>query len=441
MSDCDRPNLLTIIPGNITIQNFVSGRVYKETLMIYNTCNVPIVINLKSSDKSKLSLSESKMRIGVNQANKLDLIIQDKMNYQYVKNPIKQKKLFIHITGDLIDVKYEINLLYYDKNRNNNKNMNSNNINPNYINNKNFNPIGNDIPNQINMNMNMNNNMPYSEYPQRHLNENPNKFINRPNINNQNIENYNNQYIPQYSNNNNINPKLNNNIIENEETQYIPIEQYDNEEVISLKNIINDLYEKVISLQSLLEQNKINQQNIKNKNCKNQNMLKINHNSFHIFGSGIETEIKNKYKVDDDIEIQRILSKNKILELENSTLLFRIKSLEKKLSIYGNNNYNNEEDENDIEDFDADMENNNMEEEKYINNNDYNNFLRNDIKNYNSNEYKYIYKNEKTYKYLDNDKNHNIDFNKNININEIPELYQEKNDDNFEYNVNFNDEK
>ena len=91
----------------------------------------------------------------------------------------------------------------------------------------------------------------------------------------------------------NINPKLNNNIIENEETQYIPIEQYDNEEVISLKNIINDLYEKVISLQSLLEQNKINQQNIKNKNCKNQNMLKINHNSFHIFGSGIENEIKN----------------------------------------------------------------------------------------------------------------------------------------------------
>ncbi len=408
MSDCDRPNLLTVIPGNITIQNFVSGRVYKETLMIYNTCNVPIVINLKSSDKSKLSLSESKMRIGVNQANKLDLIIQDKMNYQYVKNPIKQKKLFIHITGDLIDVKYEINLLYYDKNRNNNKNMNSNNINPNYINNKNFNPIGNDIiPNQIDMNMN--NNMPYSEYPQRHPNENPNKFINRPNINNQNIENYNNQYIPQYSNNNNINPKLSNNMIENEETQYIPIEQYDNEEVISLKNIINDLYEKVISLQSLLEQNKINQQNIKNKNRKNQNMLKINHNSFHIFGSGIENEIKNKYKIDDDIEIQRILSKNKILELENSTLLFRIKSLEKKLSIYGNNNYNN--------------------------------FLRNDIKNYNSNKYKYIYKNEKTNKYLNNDKNDNIDFNKNININEIPELYQEKNDDNFEYNMNFNDEK
>ena len=58
------------------------------------------------------------------------------------------------------------------------------------------------------------------------------------------------------------------NMIENEETQYIPIKQYDNEEVISLKNIINDLYEKVISLQSLLEQNKINQQNIKNKNRK-----------------------------------------------------------------------------------------------------------------------------------------------------------------------------
>lgn len=62
--DEKKPNLLTVIPGNITIENFVPGREYRETLTIYNTCNVPIVINLKSSDKSKLSKNDSKLRIG-----------------------------------------------------------------------------------------------------------------------------------------------------------------------------------------------------------------------------------------------------------------------------------------------------------------------------------------------------------------------------------------
>ena len=154
MSDDEmRPNLLTVIPGNITIQNFVPGRIYKETLMIYNTCNVPIIINLKSSDKNKLSLSDSKMRIGVNQAKKLDIIIQDKMNYKYIKTQQLQKKLFIHINGDLIDVKYEINLLYYDKNQStNNSNRIRNNINPNLINNNRINQFGNEVNNQMMMN-------------------------------------------------------------------------------------------------------------------------------------------------------------------------------------------------------------------------------------------------------------------------------------------------
>ena len=80
-----RPNLLIVVPGNINIENFVPGRVYKETLMIYNTCNVPIVLNLKTSDKNKLTISESKLRIGVNQSKKLDLIIQDKLIYKYAK--------------------------------------------------------------------------------------------------------------------------------------------------------------------------------------------------------------------------------------------------------------------------------------------------------------------------------------------------------------------
>ena len=406
MSDDEmRPNLLTVIPGNITIQNFVPGRIYKETLMIYNTCNVPIIINLKSSDKNKLSLSDSKMRIGVNQAKKLDIIIQDKMNYKYIKTQQLQKKLFIHINGDLIDVKYEINLLYYDKNQStNNSNRIRNNINPNLINNNRINQFGNDVNNQMMMNN------PYYENSQGYLTENPNNFINKQNINIQNFE-YNNQYSsPYYEDNINPNINIDKNLNDRSKVSHIPLEQH-NEEVASLKNTINELTEKVIYLQNLLDENKKNQlSSNNNKFNKNENILNISHNSFYIFGSGIEKEIKDKYKIDDNIEIQRILSKNKILELENSTLLYRIKCLEKKLSLNNNDiNNNYEENDNDILDVDVDLENN-IEEENYLNNqenDENNNFVGNNFINYNKERYKFIYEEGK--------KQNN--FNNNISIN------------------------
>ena len=406
MSDDEmRPNLLTVIPGNITIQNFVPGRIYKETLMIYNTCNVPIIINLKSSDKNKLSLSDSKMRIGVNQAKKLDIIIQDKMNYKYIKTQQLQKKLFIHINGDLIDVKYEINLLYYDKNQStNNSNRIRNNINPNLINNNRINQFGNEVNNQMMMNN------PYYENSQGYLTENPNNFINKQNINIQNFE-YNNQYSsPYYEDNINSNINIDKNLNDRSKVSHIPLEQH-NEEVASLKNTINELTEKVIYLQNLLDENKKNQlSSNNNKFNKNENILNISHNSFYIFGSGIEKEIKDKYKIDDNIEIQRILSKNKILELENSTLLYRIKCLEKKLSLNNNDiNNNYEENDNDILDVDVDLENN-IEEENYLNNqenDENNNFVGNNFINYNKERYKFIYEEGK--------KQNN--FNNNISIN------------------------
>ena len=406
MSDDEmRPNLLTVIPGNITIQNFVPGRIYKETLMIYNTCNVPIIINLKSSDKNKLSLSDSKMRIGVNQAKKLDIIIQDKMNYKYIKTQQLQKKLFIHINGDLIDVKYEINLLYYDKNQStNNSNRIRNNINPNLINNNRINQFGNEVNNQMMMNN------PYYENSQGYLTENPNNFINKQNINIQNFE-YNNQYSsPYYEDNINSNINIDKNLNDRNKMSHIPLEQH-NEEVASLKNTINELTEKVIYLQNLLDENKKNQlSSNNNKFNKNENILNISNNSFYIFGSGIEKEIKDKYKIDDNIEIQRILSKNKILELENSTLLYRIKCLEKKLSLNNNDiNNNYEENDNDILDVDVDLENN-IEEENYLNNqenDENNNFVGNNFINYNKERYKFIYEEGK--------KQNN--FNNNISIN------------------------
>ena len=406
MSDDEmRPNLLTVIPGNITIQNFVPGRIYKETLMIYNTCNVPIIINLKSSDKNKLSLSDSKMRIGVNQARKLDIIIQDKMNYKYIKTQQIKKKLFIHINGDLIDVKYEINLLYYDKNQsNNNSNRIKNNINPNLMNINRINQFGNEINNQMMMKN------PYYENPQGYLTENPNNFINKQNINIQNYE-YNNQYpSPYYEENNNQNINIDQNLNERNKMSYIPLDQH-NEEVTSLKNTINEMTEKVKYLQNLLDENKGNQISSKNNNYNNnKSLLNISHNSFYIFGSGIEKEIKDKYKIDDNIEIQRILSKNKILELENATLLYRIKCLEKKLSLNNNDiNNNYEENDNDIIDVDVDLENN-IEEENYLNNQDNdenNNFVGNNFMNYNKERYKFIYEDGKR----QNDNNNNVSIN------------------------------
>ena len=99
MNDCLllQPNLLTIVPGSINIENFIPGRVYKETLTIYNTCKIPIIVNLRPSDKSKLILNKSLLRIEVNDHQKVDLVIQDKINYSSKKLPTTPKKLYIYI--------------------------------------------------------------------------------------------------------------------------------------------------------------------------------------------------------------------------------------------------------------------------------------------------------------------------------------------------------
>ena len=108
MTDCLllQPNLLTIVPGSINIENFIPGRVYKETLTIYNTCKIPIIVNLRASDKSKLLLNKSLLRIEVNDSQKVDLVIQDKINYSSKKLPTTPKKLYIHINGELEPAKF-----------------------------------------------------------------------------------------------------------------------------------------------------------------------------------------------------------------------------------------------------------------------------------------------------------------------------------------------
>ena len=139
--------------------------------------------------------------------------------------------------GDLIDVKYEINLLYYDKNKNHISQRN--NFNQNFIHNNRLNQMDNEIPNQMVMNI-LN-----SDFPQEYLTENPNKLYNNQNINNPNFQNYyNNNEYPHYNNNEKIkfnrNQNITKNINENNTMPFISLNSNDNEEVISLKNIIND---------------------------------------------------------------------------------------------------------------------------------------------------------------------------------------------------------
>ena len=178
-----------------------------------------------------------------------------------------------------------------------------------------------------------------------------------------------------------------------------------------MKNIINDLAGKVTYLQSLLEQKQTNFKKDEKK------MLSISNDSFYIFGTNIENEIKNKYKLDDNIEIQRILSKNKILELENSTLLYRIKSLEKKLSLYSNNNANNLKNNENY--YDMINEDENLEEEKYYLNSGDNNA------NLNINKYQSIYKGENQKKYFDDNINDIPSFENNI----VPNYLNRKNEE------------
>ena len=354
-----RPNLLTVVPGNINIENFVPGRVYKETLMIYNTCNVPIVLNLKTSDKNKLTISESKMRIGVNQSKKLDLIIQDKLNYKYAKTPVKQKQLFIHMKGDLIDEKYEINLIYYQKNSHKNNiynNISRNQNNPNLINNR-----GMDI---------LNKNIINNEIPNGYLTENPNNHLIYENIDNKpnRPNNYQTNYYEEYGG---VPLQNKNYSIPQNQGSYMSIEKNDSQEIIALKNIINDLLNKINNLTPLLNHHK-------SSKLYNDNQLGVCHNCFYIFGNDCEKEIYDKYKLDQNIDNERLLSRNKILELENTTLLYRIKCLEKKLSLYENKNEDEKMSEHKLND-NNNIYKNKIDIMKDNNLDNYNNYIKNKV--------------------------------------------------------------
>ena len=303
-------NLITIIPGSITIQNFIPGKLFKESIVIYNTSNVPITLNLNSNDKSKLTLSDNYVKLGVNQAKKISLNIQDKNKYNNTNLPTKNL-LSIHLSSDLIDENFEINLIYYRKKENENSysNLNTVSYEEEYLkygsfqnkikeNEKEVNP-----PKQIISNLN-------------NIQTESNGYLDLNNFNLQ-IEKNENFKLFGY-NNNNSNKTINelNGIIQNLLSKISEMKQII-DSYIPKKNYINDLnfIQESISLFFISDQTLLNDSLGKKK-----------------------IELENKEREQEMINLQ---NNNNLLLLENQTLTERIKILEGKLQnqIYNMNNF------------------------------------------------------------------------------------------------------
>ena len=104
--------LLNIRPGSIIIEKFIPGKIYRRAIEIENISQIPVIINLKASDRNKLLLNKSLLRLDVKEKQIIELIIQDTINYQKAKYPIDPKIISINITGELIETKFMITLKY-----------------------------------------------------------------------------------------------------------------------------------------------------------------------------------------------------------------------------------------------------------------------------------------------------------------------------------------
>ena len=316
-------NLLNIRPGTITIENFIPGKVYRRAIEIENTSKVSIIINLKSSDKSKLLLNKTFLRLGVREKQIIELIIQDKINYQNSIFPLDPKILWINITGELIEAKYLIKLIYTQNQKKPKQQLSYNNLQMDLIENENERQI-----------------------PSIYL-TNYQKPLFNPNFMN--------------------NRKL---IIDRSCNLYF--QRYENNRILSLKN----------EIKYLMQQNHILAQKNKILNLNNPKNFKIKSNSLFILGNKLD-DPENKFKIDNEIEVKSLRNKNAALQVENQILVERIKDLENLISInnfeykkydylkYKENINNSEENDgfkNEIENNEESNEQNDDEEEDEENN-------------------------------------------------------------------------
>ena len=269
-------NLLNIRPGNIIIENFIPGIIYRRAIEIENTSKIPIIINLKSSDKSKLLLSKTLLRLEIREKKVIELILKDQLEYTDSNYPINPKIIYINIKGELIDAKFMITLIYYPKKNRNKKITNYNTI-------------------QI-----------------------------------ESLENEFERQIPSFYLTNYQKPLYNKNFMNNrklliDKTNNLFFQRYENNLVRSLKNKIKYLKQQNFMLA---------QQNKKLSFNRPQN-YKIGNFSYFLLGNKLE-DPKGQFNIENDLELKALKNKNEALKIENTILVERIKDPE---NIIENNNY------------------------------------------------------------------------------------------------------
>ena len=364
MSEYSHPNLITILPECINISHFIPGKIYKPSFIIYNTCNIPIILNLRSSDRNKLILSDNLIRLEVNQSKKINLVIQDQINYSTGKIPIK-KKLFINLNGEFVEEKYEINLIYFTQETEANLETESNiegisNLAAEYL--KYGQADLNENSNQNVKNINKgsfikNKEIPLSPSPQ---NSSTNNAIS---IGNSQIENL--DIIDK-----NINPisKLNNNQNENigyknkneeeniKKRNYIIQKNCDFGIICNMSNLEKLNNKAKILLDKMQEMSNILQEFEKNihinKERYDSRFLLRSSMSVYSFGKNIflnkfkdkKKEINKNY---NNLEKICVLTENKLLLIEKEELIERYKLLENKLNKFKHENIKKKNCEND----------------------------------------------------------------------------------------------
>ena len=374
MSEKNHPNLITIIPECINISHFIPGKIYKPFFTIYNTCNIPIILNLRSSDRNKLILNDNLIRLEVNQSKKINLIIQDNVNYSSGKIPSK-KKLYISLKGEFIEEKYDINLIYFTNeteqsldtesnieglsnlaseylkygntefidNSNKNKNIDNENKNEREVNIKNnkisfeSNTPINSSKNIISFNSQFENNKKNND-----LKKNDNNNINKNNINNLNYNNNNNSVNNFNINNNYKNKKFfeNNSVIQKNNNFQI-IGRKSNLEILNIK--AKTLLEKMQIMSNLLQEfEKIS--DMKKDRYDSKYLLKSSLSIYSIGKNCFEKQFQEKKKEIEkntkSLEKMCLLTKNRLLLSEKEELNQRCKILESKVNEYKLNKKN-----------------------------------------------------------------------------------------------------
>ena len=374
MSEKNHPNLITIIPECINISHFIPGKIYKPFFTIYNTCNIPIILNLRSSDRNKIILNDNLIRLEVNQSKKINLIIQDNVNYSSGKIPSK-KKLYISLKGEFIEEKYDINLIYFTNeteqsldtesnieglsnlaseylkhgntefidNSNKNKNIDNENKNEREVNIKNnkisfeSNTPINSSKNIISFNSQFENNKKNND-----LKKNDNNNINKNNINNLNYNNNNNS-VNNFNINNNYKNKnfFENNSVIQKNNNFQIIGRKSNLEILNIK--AKTLLEKMQIMSNLLQEfEKIS--DMKKDRYDSKYLLKSSLSIYSIGKNCFEKQFQEKKKEIEkntkSLEKMCLLIKNRLLLTEREELNQRYKILESKVNEFKLNKEN-----------------------------------------------------------------------------------------------------